>query len=68
MLIVGSLQNGEAYNGSPKEITIYNDSGFYKYSFEDRIGANLELIFLGTEKIKFLDNELLKWKKGSSRD
>lgn len=51
------------YNGSPKEIIVYNDSGFYEYSFEDKIGSNLELIFLGTEKIDFLNNEIHKWEQ-----
>ena len=53
------------YSGFPKELAVYNDSGFYKYDFEDRIGARLELIFLGKDKVEFLNKEFLKWGKGT---
>lgn len=55
------------YGGKRKDILVYDVSGFNKYTFVDRIGARLELLYLGEEKIKSLLKEYDEWTKANGR-
>lgn len=48
--------------GKPKSLVVYDDSGFNKFTFADRIGAKLELLYLGEEKVSSLIKEYEEWK------
>lgn len=51
------------YSGKRKQIIVYDDSGFNKFTFEDKIGARLQLLYLGEDKVMSLNKEYENWEK-----
>lgn len=56
------------YAGKQKKLVVFDDSGINKYTFDDRIGAKLELLYLGEEKVTSLIKEYEEWKLKNNKE